>query len=125
MSLSKSEKLEKSVKLDVWEKLKIPSMTPAPGYDGQVDEPSGAGLPAQVSGGQGYEAEDHLQVFFNTVRVVNRDITDDEVEKGVSFNIEKKFVTEGVYTVKYRIINSQTGDISDSLELKLKVNSAS
>ncbi|ROM92621.1 hypothetical protein [Pseudomonas brassicacearum] len=103
-------------------KLQIESMTPEPGYDGQVTVPSaGAGLCAQVEGDQGYHAEDILLVYWNDKRVFIHTVTKVEEQNGISFFIEKAYVVPGDATVKYTIIDDQTGNPSDSLVLLLKV----
>ncbi|POA34339.1 MULTISPECIES: hypothetical protein [unclassified Pseudomonas] len=132
MSLSKLEMLEKLEKRGKseqsekkWEKLDVPSMKPAAGYDGQIDEQLiGVHLDALVLGGQGYEAEDHLQVRWNGTTVFRQDIKSAEVEAGVEVKIEKRYVVAGDATVGYIIISHVDGEITDSHELHLKVNPA-
>ncbi|MBU6957592.1 hypothetical protein KRR23_07545 [Pseudomonas sp. CVAP len=119
----KSKKSKKSEKK--WEKLDVPSMTPLAGYDGQIDEESvGPHLAARVAGGQGYEAEDHLQVRWNGTTVFRQDIESEEVKDGVEVKIEKRYVVAGDVIVEYIIINHVDGEITDSHELHLKVNPA-
>ncbi|MFJ2367118.1 hypothetical protein ACIPIN_26060 [Pseudomonas sp. NPDC087697] len=103
-------------------KLHIESMTPEPGYDGQVIVPSaGAGLRAQVLGKQGYHAEDILLVYWNGRRVFIHTITEVEVQNGVHFYVEKTHVAPGDAMVTYTLIDDLTGIPSDSPELLLKV----
>ncbi len=113
-----------------YSKLHIPSMTPLPGYDGQIDELApGAGLPAKVLGGQGYKAEDIVKVYLNdgrvTERVFMREITVGEEQNGIEFEIENRYVAPGDATLTYDIINSENGNVGESLELQLKVIPAS
>lgn len=92
--------------------------------NGEVTEPTlPIGLRAQVPGHQKYESGDKLKVFWNETLVFEHQIQGVEVENGVLFQIEKRFIEPGDAKAYYTVTQGNGNSVKSEV-LNLKVNPA-
>ncbi|MHC8370810.1 hypothetical protein ACYZT2_08360 [Pseudomonas sp. MDT1-85] len=96
-------------RLEVLEKLVIPSMTPVEGkeYEGEVYLPEDPGLKAIIESNQRLKKDDRLVVSWKTEdateTVLDHKVTLIEEENSVQFFVGKNFIAPGVVTADYEV----------------------